>query len=437
MIRVILIVVTTLLIIYLWKSNTRRKFIGVFSSVWLSVILYYFIVPIIILSMKDTSDVGGYVTGWLCKMNYQSLFITYGLILSFLVPLSLVYSKKTQKNKNLQLNHNGFYKKSNTWGILTLFIGGVSLLLYIRAFGGLNRLLSYAEYLRSFSTSGGEFVSYENMILIIPARLVTVAPVLLLLAFSLKNYKEKTLYGILLGFSIILAFIFYLINAGRTGLILYLLMFLIPVIVKWSKHPYLITFIIAFVGIPILDTLDTLFISFSTGDRVSFEIGRGFTDYINQFAYPIHNAFYCNDIVSRYGLRFGKDFILGPLTIIPGFNYDPSYVPVSEFHSGIDWKSGGGTPVDIVTFGYMQFGFIGPLIMGLLLGYLVALLDVLLQKLQDSFYTQVFKAALMVSAFSALVNFDIAQITRTQFVLTILCVLLLLSRAKKKEVAQK
>lgn len=425
MAQLFLLTVSSILILYLYSINKRYGFVGVNSSIIFAFTLYYFMIPFIGITYKP--DLRGY--NIILHAESNEYIEAYTLIVSFIISYIYVYRRSflhdVKQGESIQ--YRKFYARCRFLGILTLLVGGVSFSLYASAFGGFRMLLMYAEYLRSFTTSAGEFVNYETMLLVVPARLITVCPIFLLFVASYS--ENKKIYMALFVVSLILAFLFHLSNAGKTGLLIFFLTFFVPTVSKWSRHPWRWTILFALIASSSIAVLDALFVSLSTGEELKFTTGESILSELSQFMYPISNVFHSGEIVARYGLRYGKDFITGVLNIIPSVNFEPSYIPTTRYYGGDNWTA--GTPNDIITFAYLEFGVIGPFLIGALMGKIAGKLDNILCHLSISFSANVFKTALIVCMFTLVVNADVVSIVRNQFMVTLLSLTLLSSKTKK------
>jgi len=393
------------------------------SAVLFSILLYYCVVPIIVLCCESVNNDSGFV--FIIQNSrigsfFYSIFLIVLLILSYLF---FYYNKKIRfKSKWIDYKtFRSFYKIDKRFFLFTFLIGGLSLIIYIYSFGSIAQLLFYAEYLRSFATSATDIVSYEASILVVPARLITVTPLLILPLYY--RYKKKS-YFIYFLVSLFLACIFLLANAGRTYIISFLLMFAVPILMKKFKHPWFIVILAGLFGMQLLDVLDTLFIYLKTD--VWNQEETNIIHYLGQFSYPISNVLNVSGIVdSNNGFRYGQDFITGLLNIIPGVNFPTSIEPTSFFYGGSDWHTAGGVPNDIITFGYLEFGIFGPIIMGALLGIITRKADCVLIKFNRDYGLNVFKCAIVVCSFLYIVNADIISLVRNQMQTTCLffCIL--------------
>ena len=174
---------------------------------------------------------------------YQSVVVNYStvdIILSLLV-VSLVifiiisingYSKIKIRNSRIDLDK--CIVLSRRFMYFSLIIGGLSFIVFVIQFDSISQMLSYGEYARSFMYDISTIISSKYAILIVPARLILVTPLLCVFLYSNTNEKK---YFILFIVSIIFAGILMLYNSGKTLILTYVLCFAIPELNKKFRHP--------------------------------------------------------------------------------------------------------------------------------------------------------------------------------------------------------
>lgn len=404
------------------KKNRGNKGVTVCSGVLISVMIYYFIIPLICIIFKsELENYNGYMKV-ICNYDWDNFLIGICAVVLFVGTFYLSYSKKNTKKKTYiyQFSPNKMFRVTRFFFWCSFLVGSISFLLYIRAFGGVARLLSYAEYLRSFATSGEMLVSYYSSLLVIPSKLIMVAPIL---AVYLIQNRESILYKICLVMAIILAVLYLLSNSGKAPIILFTLSFVVPYMKKYMKHPWRWMIIIGCLSLPILGVLDGLFMYLAGGEwKVT---SREWIDFIPQFVHPWANTLSLREIIDIDGFRWGKDFVTGVLNILPGINFAPSFEVTSMFYSGSNWRNIGGTPTDIILFGYFQFGYLGVLLVGWICGILVGKIDRILRQIPNDYACSVIKTSMIVNMFTLITNADPTSIIMGQFQLIIasLCVL--------------
>lgn len=424
---VILLVFSFFTVFLIWRYLRINRQATTISGILTSFCTYLCIIPLIVLTFGDE-----YILkyGYHCLMEDEYIFISlYFALFIFLLFLVLGYDNQSHLNRKVKIDESKLELLSKKIGLFTLIIGTLSFILYAHSLGGIATLLLKAEYLRSFTTNKAELTDSRMFILVIPARLVTVSPYLLLLARDKMNKLTNTFLFII---SIIFTCLFYLTNAGKTDVLIFGLSFFVPIISYYFKHKWMVTIFIAALSLGLVNYLDSFFLYLATGEFTLSNDG-GNLAVLNQFVYPIRNVINMDNIASLHGFRYGQDFITGVLNIIPGLNFEPSYQQTSEYFGGADWKATGGVPNDIITFGYLQFGYLGIALMGIIVGIVCGKVDRCIRQLADSFANRTLKCTLIILFFIMFINGDVIAIVRTQFALTILT-LSLLSAQKRQNI---
>lgn len=415
----ILLIVIICLINHYIKINREAT---TFSGILFSVAVYLCIIPIVIECFGDYQLKKA--NFWGLNNDIYHLLLGYLSLIVFLLSFTLAYSYGFKKNNQLRLLPVRIERYSKRVSYITFFVGGISFLIYASLFGGILQLLINAEFLRSFSTDKSVVTSSWEYILVIPAGLINVSPYLFII--YRKYARNKFLNSIFIISSVIGTILFLLSGAGKTGIILFALSFAVPLMSYKFKHKWLLTIFMALIGIELINYLDALFIWLATGDFAP-KAGDGILSYLSQFSYPVNNLMNLDDIANVSGYRFGQDFITGILNIIPGVNFEPSYVPTSYFYSGQDWKIKGGVPNDLITFGYLQFGVLGVAFVAYLLGLICARIDSCFRLFNSSFASRLLKYTLVILFFQLFVSGDIITIVRNKFTLIFLSILIIYS----------
>ena len=363
---------------------------------------------------------------------YQSVVINYSnadivltmLVLSLIIAFIIMLEGfSVIKLKKRAIDINKCLSISKCFMYFTLVVGGLSFFFFIIQFDSISQMLSYGEYSRSFLYDISSIISIKYARLIVPARMIMVSPLLCIFLYS--NTKEKR-YFILFVVSIILAGILMLYNSGKTLILTYFLCFAIPVLKKRFKHPWIILIISGFAFLPVLGFLDSVFSYLTTGSFV-FEGGDVYK-YLSSFSYPFKNFINRDGILSISGFRYGKDFVTSFLSLIPGLEFEPSYVPTSIFHGGVNWRS--GTPNDFLMFSYLQAGYIGIILISFFIAAISKRIDDGLQSLPGNYGSQVIVSAVTIQFFSLAGSADLCSIIKSNYVLVILFIVIILSTRK-------
>lgn len=421
---------------YLLKKN--KTFAPAYKGIVFGMLFYYIIIPIISILNIDALNLielnkGKYCTysvqRFIIEGNYwKKIYAILMLIISFATyHLSYKFSKCKLEKK---INNIRLLKIIKILGYGTFCIGGLSLIIFFLSFGGIKNALYYAEQLRSFSSDLNEVNSNVNGSFILLAKLITVSPYMFLYLIQESKKDNKKIYRILFIMSISMSILYFLFNAGRAPLLLFILSFVYFFIQKKIKHSWFLLILCAAVGLPILDILDSLFYYFNTG---IFNIKDfSYLKLLSQFTFPYKNNLIITDLINTYGLRYGSDVITSFLDILPGIGFDASYVNTSEFIVGRNWRELGGIPNDFITFSYLQFSFLGVIIFSILLGYITKVLDTKLSNFKNNAGKDLFSAALTVDLFALIAYADFVSILKGKFTLIILIIIILISDRRKE-----
>lgn len=408
-----------------YNNIKNKNQVTTISSFLFACLMYYTVVPILILRSKDVDVTNKYIETIILSSPRDVLIVSLFIILFifFSVIGYSIKSKKVLKDK-YTLNYGKWEQALKFISWFTFIVGGISFIMYVNAFGGISNLLRSAEYLRSFNSSSTTIISYWASLFVIPSRYIIVTPISSLILCQ-RKHKYYLVYRLMFLISLIMSITFLLSNAGRAPIIFLLIIFLVPLIKLVTKHVWKLAILIGIIFIPVLNFMDSLFLYFANGYWLSNEDNNN--NFIIQFAHPFSNILNMQKIVDVTGLRYGKDFITGFLNIIPSVNFEPSFAATSYFYGGKLWNITGGTPNDIITFSYLQGKLFSIIIFALFFGMLLALIDNILKQLSSSYAQTVFKVAIIVGIFGYVINADIVSLVRNQVQLTFLLLTLLYS----------
>lgn len=267
------------------------------------------------------------------------LFFLCALLL--LLSITTSYKKSLLKYSISIVSFAKVRKYSRYLFYFSFIIGTLALVLYVRSLGGLMNAIKNAEYLRSFANHATDIISYGSALMKMPSALVTVSP--LFYALWIENKRKWSIKNKIVFISLLLINIPYLlINAGKSGIFLFLLPIVLTLLSYRTKHEWGITLLCCLFGVSLINVLDLLFMALAN-DSVSLADIEVETDFslLHQFAYPISNALNMREILQISELKFFKDFITGFLTHVPGLDFESSYVPTSTFYGGRWWRDGG------------------------------------------------------------------------------------------------
>lgn len=408
-----------------------------FNGIIFGVLVYYLVVPFMFLLNVDIfsqyeslHDVFGRTTinDYLINVRFSNylmaIFLTFISIVSFFIAYN--YTKEKQIIIRKQIIKIKIIKIISYF---CFFVGGLSLFIFFYKFGGVREALKYAEYLRSFSTNTSDIIgSYD--ILFIPARLITVTPFLFLFLYR-ENGISKRNTILYLVISVTLSLLFYMYNAGRAPLIFFLICLIYPSIRKKTKFAWLLIIVSGIILLPLLDLLDSLFIFFDTGVFTIPNIS--YVNYIYQMIYPFRNIVNVLSISKISGYRYGIDFVTSIIGLLPGLEFSASYEDTSLFINGANWKIYGGIPNDAITFGFIEFGIIGVILLFIFLGIVARKIDLRIDNLEDNINKFLLSGIVTVYSFLIIINADFVSLIRGGMILYII-IFVIFSYYKKVDI---
>lgn len=419
-----------MIFVLLLLHNRTNKGADTLSAIFISVLLYYCAIPLLIyIFSKDV--VSSTFVDKVIKASLPQFLNGCFCVFLFVISVSIAhkYSNRTIKQKSYTCTLTRGYKNLLKKFIRFCSVVGISCFaLYILSFGGVMEMLQQSELVRSFS--GDSDIPYLSKILVFPACFVVLVPCFVTMFIDESN-KNLFLLKLFFVFSFLLALLFHINNAGKTGIIVFFIAIAVPILYKYSNHAWLIVLLAGITGVSLVGYLDNFFLFFTTGTFYEVE-GESFLDNISQFAYPSSNIMSLDGIAGISGIRMGQDILTGILSQIPGVKLPLSFEFTSQYYGGTLWREGGGTPTDSVTFGYMQLSYLGVCFWGLVIGSLSGWVDRLFNRLGDSFGKNYFKSTLILAFFVLTTNSDIFIIIRNQFSLWVPLLFLLLLKNKNK-----
>ena len=405
---------------FIYKNNIRRH-PNLFSSFSLAFLIYYTIIPLVVFILSETNTESKKFFSEFYGRGGMSLMTYYFFVITFYMVFLLSY--QSAGKRLCVINEKKFLKYLRIVGRVTLVVGGLSFVAYIYFLGGFVKALAIAEYARAFGDMTTVLNSWQIMLLT-PARLLSLPAFCFIFLYEDDKKKEYKLCFIL---SVVLLFGLYLFEASRSSLMILVLTLGIPFLRKFTKRPWLIIIIAAILGMNMLNILDMLFASYSTGEFGSSEFNVN--ELIAQFSFASRNAMYSLEIVGKYGVRWGQDFITSFINYIPGIATENSIEPTSRFWGGDDWKS--GVPNDVITFSILEFHVLGLIIYSFILGKILKVADnsmfYLSKQKKYKYAYQLFSTVLMLTLFFYIPSADISSLL-LHFTLLVFIYILIVSK---------
>lgn len=414
--------------VLLFVNNRRNGGVTVSSGVLFAIILYFDIIPLIIYfgnGGNQSFAVNQIYNTSISKLLWAEVNIfTFTTMFYFCEKHRIVIRKRDYLYECNEEN-----KAVDILSMVSLIVGGVCFLLYINSFGGFGNLLKNSARIRSFSIDSSNLVSSTARRLIVPARMIIAAPVLLLTRMNISS-KRTRIYKVLFVIAVSLSIMFLLFNAGKTALIIFFIPLVLPILSRVNKHPWMLLITFGIVSLPVLGILDSLFFYIGYGRWLS--VDTNIQSYISGFAYPFCNVLNLSEIANISGYRFFSTFFTSLLSVLPGVNFTPEYDYTSTFYHGVNWRNISGVPIDIITLGYIQFSIIGVAAVGFAMGILINRINERVTRINYETYKPLIYAVIA-NMFSYVVNSDITSNLKGSFTLIFGLICLLAACSRRKE----
>jgi len=452
------IVIVLYSILLLWsvysltKQYNKNKIINASILFQLAFIIYYVLLPI--MSFIVIEFYPNDLTGYLSRINTADTYdIIYALFYTFVAyfVIFLVYrirfttEQPILKGKVRVINNTNspaeFDKKNRrafriafNLGLITLIIGIIGELTVANSLGGILNAVTMGDKLRAFGNDMSMYLPQSKLFTV--TLMVSSLSSTYLFVYALRIYKKfSVLFLLLLS---IMASIFYLmINAGRLGILLFLITFFADFAIRKLRHPFIFMLVFSVIGIFMLGVLDDLFFYLSYGHVK--ESSTSISSILNEFAFPYLNILNVHHINEWYGLRWGVDYITWIINVIPSSilstfglsKVTTGYQFITEYYSGEN--AIGGTPTDILTLGIRQFGFFGVVIVSIIITICCKFFDKLLDKVHSmDYYFMTLRIALIM--FIIVPYADLDSFIRNRYdMILILVFLVIISKFKKRK----
>lgn len=415
------------------NMNSRKiNITGAYAGASFGLLFYHILIPILIILFQNEL-IAKYIP--ISKYVIDRDFMDFGLAIVLVLTGFIVFhygykfgykykiefKKKKVKKIDFVYDNLQVLKLFELFGYATLFIGIISFLIIIFKLGGISNTLSIGEKFRGFGDVAlSDYLGSTIALFFIPARLITVAPLIFFfLILNRKKFKDIILFGITFPFAIL----FFLFNAGRTPLILFLLCFLYVFMKSIFKKVWGKLFLMGIFALPLLDLLDKLFIYFST--NVWYPVKVDYLAYIYQFSHPMKNVLNLRDMVNFESYKFGSSIFKDILDILPKISFEPIFYDVSKYFYGDDWNIIGGIPTDIITYGYYQFGILGVWVILFLFGIFCGKIDRLITYLPHSRSKELVTVIIATNIFGIISSADIATLLRGNVTLVSIIIILI------------
>lgn len=425
-----------ILFLYFLKMNKSKINISAaYAGATFGLLFYYILIPFLIILFQDEIIIKyDIISNYVIDREFMDYtlalvliftgFIVFHYSYKFGFKYKIEFKMKREKKKRFSNVNFQIIKIFEIFGYVTFLLGGISFAIIILKLGGISSTLSIAEKFRGFSgdVALSDFLGTTIALFFIPARLVTVAPLIFcFLMLNRKKIRDKIIFLISFPYAIL----FFLFNAGRTPLILFLLCFLYLIMKEVFTKVWGKLIIAGIFALPLLDLLDKVFIYFST--NVWYPVKVDYITNIYQFSHPIKSVLNLRDMVDIEKYNFGSSIFKDLLDILPKINFDPVYFDVSKYFYGEEWKNIGGIPTDIITYGYYQLGIVGVWFILFLFGIFCGKIDRLITYLPQSRSKELVTVIIATNIFAIISTVDLGPLIRGNVILVSIIIILMLS----------
>jgi hypothetical protein len=390
------IIFVIFIIVFEIKRKKANQYFDLLTGINISYIVYFGVSPLLFSFMDLRDYLPIYSLPANIKMYYNStnnlVYANFLIILSYVFIILGYYIFKNKKNSSTF--HHHIYIGNNKifyLGLISFIISFLSLSYYTYNLNGIWNAIKLAEYYRAIDSQ----IQDDFMFLRLFQPFILSSFFCFLILNNIKRYNENIkdliknfAYKFMLVVTFILSIYYLIINAGRAPILVFIFTIILYKSKKIKIKQLLIIsalIIIGFIyGDLILEFLITGEISFTeiNGDKYLIMLSK----FVEQTIYPYINVVKVPSFISNVSdFRFFADYIfVWIINMIPGaflgiFGIDkipPLWViNTNNFNSII-----GGIPVDIISIGYYQLGFIGVILISFIFGMITSRLDDIFQK---------------------------------------------------------
>lgn len=434
--------------IYILKKRIKKdKFIGAYSGFLLAILLYYIIVPSIIYIFGDFyfERISDYHYERIIKYFFGEGITSWerirAILVIFIAILGLEFGYKLKMKKNISTKNENIYSYSAFESTIrkiaysTLGIGVISVIIYIFAFGGLSNALNLSEILRQHYSSLADYGKSEvYSYFLVLSGILTITPILF---YYLWKKDKKGIYFVFLVFSFIFTGIYLLLNSGKSAVLrLAIIFFFLFLEEKDIKHKMIAFIGVVVIGLPLMDCLDALFAKESITVALK---NFSYLYCLREFAIPAELTFNMGKICSKYGYMYFKHFVLDFLNILPGLSFSSSFANTSEFMRGANWMRLGGTPNDLITYGFLQLRVVGVFVVCSIWGRLSRWFDNIISAIPDELGRKLIGITVCMNMVSVVTCADISStiLYNLPFIITFFILFIYSKKIKVRERSEK
>lgn len=361
---------------FVFFKHLRVEGISVSTTFHIFYLLYYFIVPPVVLYLIEyTSVLSVYIRRFqfIAQADDYKRWLALALaVIGYIIFLAFFYKhifcKRTHNRMSAgdTLQVQEFNKSLFSIGKAFSVVGIISMLVVIIDLGGVSNMISIAADLRGYNVEKTGFFSA------IGAMCLTLAPFFFggaVCMFSCLRTKRAALAWFIV--DVVFIILYLLFDQGRGPIIFFVTCIVYACLKKKNvKESRIIgIFIVAAVIIVLTSgSLRSILRAVSGGGVEAVSFSDNIDSIVNDLSYPYGNTLYVTDIVDQNGYRYFSDYYLWVIELMPSRLLSVFGINIGTVHTLTDitsffWSQGkeylGGVPVDIITSGYMQAGVIG------------------------------------------------------------------------------
>lgn len=429
----------------LWKKE-KFSALFIFHATFL---LYYVAVPTLVFIFNSSLTIKpGRFTYYILGSSFDDYYKGFGItIFSYLTILASVFirfaynkGKKPRLEKNFE---NSFFpmKIVYRYGLFFLLVGGGSVLMFFREFGGFRAALVFADTLRYAGTDSSQYYGPLTALFRMLSFLVMGA------AYCFKVYKDNTKSkkgNILFLVSFVLSMMYLVFNSGRATIVFFLVPFVLDYSIKRNKN-VILTMVGIFIGVIFTaEVFDIILYQMTTGSialtQSNTTLLSNIVSTVNDLSFPYSNILMATDINELHGFRYGTDYFIWIFDIIPtrifsivGINiprFETLNANTSSFYYVLNPFAYGGVPTDFITFGMRQLSLAGLAINSVFYSFFAMYIDKLSHKIGSKYNLIIIRFQMLF--FTFITNNDLTDIIRGNLFIFIMLIMLIGINKRKK-----
>lgn len=423
------------------KNSKKLGFVGTYAGISTGMLVYYAVIPFVVFLFQEgyNDNIRYYgfdnVIKQIINSDSISIYRVVGYIVIGFFAFHFSYNVRTsiRPKNNSKVRYNPVREETFEHYLVTakiLFILSLpSLIIYVLGLGGIIQALALAERMRSFSVSVSTYVNPVIGLFKVPASFISVDSFFWL---YVTKKRPTSLNRLIFFVSFLASIVYFFIDAGRMRLILYIFIIFYVAFRKRIKHFWIWILFFGVLNLGLIDSLSELFLFTEIRNFKLFKYDSVvYLNVIREFSYPIRSLLHLPEIVDEYGLLYFKNLVLDTVSFLPGIDSDKSYFLVSEFFGGYNWRSKGGVPDDILTYGYINLGVPGIIILMWIIGKICNYCDQYLMTLSSSDTKMFWGIVLAGSMFNLVASADWSAVLFNNVSLTVPIVIMLIDHKRR------